>query len=129
MILGVKSFDLDDIDHVTALAYNYGITLCEVGQIKLAEQFLSKALSLLRFCSPSIQSWRDSMQVFAFHIRSFDCPFHCQILLVYNRFKLSILISKSLQETYAHVLKKASELNPTTCDLSITNLTSSLRKH
>lgn len=56
-------FSVADVDHVTSLAFNQGVTLMELAQADLAEKFIARALSLLPFASPAVASWRTRMQV------------------------------------------------------------------
>jgi len=53
----------DCVDRIVSLAYNYGVTLVDLDQVALVEKFVSKAISLLRFASDSLQSWLPRMQV------------------------------------------------------------------
>ena len=47
----------ESIDQVTAVAYNYGVTLAELNQIPLAEQFINTAIGLMPYASPEIRQW------------------------------------------------------------------------
>lgn len=58
-----SQFDIQDIDRITSTAFNYGVTLSELGQADLAEKFISRALILLRIASPTIVASTARMQV------------------------------------------------------------------
>lgn len=62
----VCKFDIDDIDNIVSITYNYGITLMSLEQIDLSEKFIGKAISLMQFVSPILSNWLDHMQVFIF---------------------------------------------------------------
>jgi hypothetical protein len=62
-------FDPEDIDETLALAYNYGVTLIDLNQLVLAEQFLLKSLSLVRFASDSYRLYLPRMEV---NLATFD---------------------------------------------------------
>ncbi len=58
-----QKFAFEDIDHITSLSFNFGITLSDLGQSDLAERFLSQSLSLLQFASTGLQKCQHQMQV------------------------------------------------------------------
>ncbi|MEC8391557.1 MAG: hypothetical protein VXZ58_01590, partial [Actinomycetota bacterium] len=47
----------ESIDQVTAVAYNYGVTLAELNQKALAEQFINTAIGLMQYASEEIRQW------------------------------------------------------------------------
>ena len=55
-------FASDDVDQIASIAYNYGVTLVELGQAELAERFVCRALGLLKHTSPVMSQWREKMQ-------------------------------------------------------------------
>lgn len=54
--------DQEDIDHIFSLAYNYGITLLDLDQPVLAEQFLLRTMSIIQFTSSSMQVWKPKLR-------------------------------------------------------------------
>lgn len=44
-------FNKESIDQITAMTYNFGVTLSELGQPEFAEKFIAKAMSLLAYAS------------------------------------------------------------------------------
>lgn len=56
-------FDQFDIDQIFTLTYNYGITLLDLDQVSLAEQFMQKASKLLQYTSTEMHQWEQKVKV------------------------------------------------------------------
>eukprot|EP01039_Chlorochromonas_danica_P008541 gene8541-9414_t len=54
--------DQEDIDQIFSLAYNYGITLLDLDQPVLAEQFLLRTMSIIQFTSTNMQVWQPKLR-------------------------------------------------------------------
>ncbi len=54
--------NIDALESIVGLAYNYGLSLMELGQIDLSEKFFSKALSLMVNCSNLSLEWKNTVQ-------------------------------------------------------------------
>ena len=53
----------DTVDQACSVAFNFGVTLSEVGQAKLAEQFIAHAVALLSYASPAFRNvWQSRME-------------------------------------------------------------------
>ncbi len=50
-------FAQESVDQITAVTYNYGVTLSELGQPKLAEKFINTAIGLMRYASTEMKQW------------------------------------------------------------------------
>lgn len=55
--------EISTLDKIIAMSYNYAVTLIDLDQISLAEQFLLKAMTLVNYGSPQAKEWRSKMQV------------------------------------------------------------------
>ena len=51
------NFGQESVDQITAVTYNYGVTLSELGQAKLAEKFINTAIGLMRYASQEMKQW------------------------------------------------------------------------
>ena len=51
------NFGQESVDQITAVTYNYGVTLSELGQPKLAEKFINTAIGLMRYASQEMKQW------------------------------------------------------------------------
>ena len=56
-------FPGDVIDDICITAYNNGLTLFELGQINLAESFVSKSVNLLSLATEKLAVWRSAIEV------------------------------------------------------------------
>ena len=59
-------FPGDAIDDICITAYNNGLTLFELGQINLAESFVSKSVSLLPLATEKMGMWKTAIEVMIF---------------------------------------------------------------
>lgn len=55
--------EMKDIDYIFAKSYNFTITLLELDQLSMAEQFAGKSECIGEYCSSEMQNWRDKIQV------------------------------------------------------------------
>jgi hypothetical protein len=58
----VGVFSQKDIDFIARISYNYGVTLCELEQMQLAERFLSRSLSIAMHASASLKALKGRME-------------------------------------------------------------------
>eukprot|EP01031_Cornospumella_fuschlensis_P024462 gene24462-29565_t len=64
------SFDQFDIDQIFTLTYNYGVTLLDLDQLSLAENFMTKAAKLLPYTSTEMQMWEERIKDALQHLQS-----------------------------------------------------------
>lgn len=71
------------IDEVCTLAYNYSLSLFELGQFDLSEEFMSKAMNMIGFTSEKMNIWRESVEVHnsQLYIILVDSYHYCLLLL------------------------------------------------
>ena len=61
--------DTENVDKICATTYNHGVTLCELGQLQMAEKFLTQALLLLPHTSKVVaDEWKTRIQEAYAHI-------------------------------------------------------------
>eukprot|EP01031_Cornospumella_fuschlensis_P024038 gene24038-29089_t len=64
------SFDQFDIDQIFTLTYNYGVTLLDLDQLSLAENFMTKAAKLLPYTSTEMHMWEEKIKDALQHVQS-----------------------------------------------------------
>lgn len=53
----------EDVDTITSLAFNYGVTLIDLGENELALQFVVASVSLAKNCTAAMNPWLDQLKV------------------------------------------------------------------
>jgi hypothetical protein len=75
--------NIEDIDQILCLSYNYAVTLIELDQLSLAEQFLLKGFSIVNHASETMKAWKPRMEVSFFSLIS-SSVLNCFFSFLFN---------------------------------------------
>jgi hypothetical protein len=81
-----EAYELEDIDQILAQTYNYAVSLIDLDQFLFAEQFLVKAINIVKYASENSKQWLSRMEVTDQHFLLFSFHHHYFLSQETNRF-------------------------------------------